>query len=268
MRKHLLLIAVVAGSQGVGQAHAEGKGKSRQVRYVGIHPLAKAAGKGMCHIEAPHVHVHEPDSKIQYRDHRGRHYFVGDPVAYGWDGERSSYHGHHPVHVHAVVGDPEPHEEFCYLNGPHFHAFAPPPAVSADFKLDGGVYFYVGTPPEVYVQARPELIKVNAVYEPIVYDRPVVTVQPPAMWIGARFAVGAPAAGHVDMVAPAAMVHADVHIPAPSLRVEVGLPSVNIGIGGGVIVDGHHHTKVKHRDHRDKDHRDHRRGKGRKHGDD
>src|SRR6266436_6318484 len=78
-------------------------GSTKQVRYVGIHPLPRSEGGGICYIEGPHVHMFDAD-KVQYRDHRGANYFVGDPVAYGYDGTRYAYKGHHPIHVSAVVG--------------------------------------------------------------------------------------------------------------------------------------------------------------------
>ena len=218
----------------------------KQVRYIGIHPIPKAEGGGFCNIEGPHVHVFGAN-KLEYRDHRGHNHFVGDPVAYGYDGPRHAYKGHHPIEVHAVVGTPEPDVEFCYLHGPHYHYFTPPEG--PDFRLAGEAYFYVGTPPPVYVEARPAMIEINAVYKPIVYARPVIEVDAPVGWIGlhATYGVGMGIVAPV-VVAPRAHVHTpgvvvDVHVPAPTLRVDVG-----IGIGGGVHVGGgHHHGHHKHK---------------------
>jgi len=222
----------------------------RQVRYVGIHPLPRSEGGGICYIEAPHVHVFDAD-KVQYRDHRGGNYFVGDPVAYGYDGERFAYKGHHPIHVAAVVGDDDPDDVYCYINGPHFHYFAPPEG--PEFKLVGGAYFYVAEPPRAYVEARPAMMRINTVYQPLVYERPVVTVDAPVGWIGARaefvapVAVVAPAAGVV--VAPAAGVvvapgvHVEAHIPVPSVHIGVGVAAPAV-IVPGVIVE--ERVKIKH----------------------
>ncbi len=44
-------------------------GKGKQVRSVGIHPVPKAEGGGVCHIEGPHVHVFAAN-KLEYRDRR------------------------------------------------------------------------------------------------------------------------------------------------------------------------------------------------------
>jgi hypothetical protein len=212
----------------------------KQVRYIGIHPLPKAEGGGICYIEGPHVHIFEAD-KVQYRDHRGQNYFVGDPVAYGYDGERYTYKGHHPIHVAAVVGDDDPDDVYCYITGPHYHYFAPPEG--PEFKLTGGAYFYVAEPPRAYVEARPAMMKINAVYQPLVYERPVVTIDAPVGWIGARaeFAppvVIAPAPPAAVIVAPSAGVRIDAHIPMPSLHVDVGIgaPAVIIHERPAVIV--------------------------------
>lgn len=209
----------------------------RQVRYVGIHPLPKSEGGGICYIEGPHVHMFEAD-KIQYRDHRGANYFVGDPVAYGYDGPRYAYKGNHPIHVAAVVGDDDPADVYCYINGPHFHYFAPPEG--PDFRLAGDAYFYVGDPPRAYVEARPAMMRINAVYQPLVYTRPVITVDAPVGWIGARaefvtpgVVVAAPAAA---IVAPGISVEA--HVPMPSLHVDIGIgaPAVIVHDRPAVIV--------------------------------
>jgi hypothetical protein len=183
-------------------------------RFVGIHPIPKSAGGGFCHIEGPHVHVYVGD-KLQFRMHDGAFVFVGDPVAYGYaDGPRYAYKGHHPVHVDRIAGG-TPAVEYCYIDGPHYHAFAPP---DGELVLAGGAYFYTGAPPHAYVDARPTMIGINTIYTPIVYARPVVTVVAPAGWIGAR----------IDVVAP---------------RV------VTYDIAPIVVVDHHHHEHEHHHHH-------------------
>lgn len=256
MTPHMLRVALLASAAlALLPARSEAS-RTKQVRYGGIHSVPKGRGGGLCHIEAPHVHIYAPDIAVQYREHEGQQVFVGDPVAYGWDGDRHSYYGHHPIHVNVIVGDDTPDEEYCYLDGPHYHSFAPPPDVVADFKLEGGAYFYVGTPPPTYVEARPALIKINAVYEPIVYDRPVITVTPPTMWIGVRYAARAPRPAVVAPPPPprrggggAAVIGVDVHVPV----VEIRPPSVEIGVGIGVgvgVSGGHRHGHKKHKKHR------------------
>lgn len=255
-RTHILALAAALVLALVGTAHADKK----QHRYVGIHPVPKAQGGGVCHIQAPHVHAYAAiDAKVQFRDHDGWQHFVGDPVAYGWDGPKHAYHGHHPVPVHVAVDDDHEDIEYCYLDGSHYHAWAPPPGLS--LELRGGAYWYVGTFPQAYVEARPVYDPIDVVYKPIVYERPVVevSVAPPA-WYG--HVVVAPVVVESPRPRPRGHAHGhghvDVVVPAPALRVEVGVPSVHIGIGAGVVVD-HHHHHGKHKKH--KKHK--RRGRGR-----
>ena len=216
-----------------------GKKYGKQVRFAGIHPVPKGEGGGICHIQGPHVHIYAAN-KLEYRMHDDDYVFVGDPVAYGWDGPKYAYKGNHPIQVNAVVqGSPD--VEYCYLNGPHFHYFEPE---QPDFQLVGGAYFYVGEPPKAYVEARPQYVGINTYYEPIVYTRPVVEVAPPHGWIGAR----------VDIVGPAVVVGAPPPVvvvpPRPVVEVHVPQPTIEVGIGvhvgGGVLVGpGRGHGKFK-----------------------
>jgi hypothetical protein len=225
---------------------AAASANKKQVKYIGIHPIAKSHGGGFCHIEGPHVHIFGAD-KVQYRDHRGHKHFVGDPVAYGYDGPRYAYKGHHPIHVDAVVHTDEPDVEFCYLDAPHYHYFTPPEG--PEFEVVGETYFYIAEPPPVYIEARPAMVRINAMYRPLVYTRPVVTVEAPVGWIGARAELVTPVVverprGHV--VAPAIGIDARVHIPAPSLRVEFGIGAP------GVVVHEHRHRYKRHGKHKHK----------------
>jgi hypothetical protein len=265
MRNRIPMIALfaVAAAAALGPLSAEaGKGKGKQVKFVGEHPIPKGHGGGVCHIEAPHVHVYTPtDLKVQYREHDDHYYFVGDPVAYGWDGPRHTYYGHHPIDIDVVVGDDDGgdhHLEYCYLDGAHFHSYAPPPDLKFEVKADA--HWYVGDMPEAYVSARAELDPIDVVYEPIVYARPVVVVEtPPPMWVGVRYAVVAPV---VEIETPAVKVKgrghhhhdADVHLVGPSLSIEVGVPSVVVDthVHGGLYVEGghSHHGHYKHKKHK------------------
>jgi hypothetical protein len=234
--RNILLAALVATAAISLPADA---GKSKQVRYVGIHPVPRSEGGGFCYIEAPHVHIFAAN-KLEYRDHHGSNHFVGDPVAYGYDGPKHAYRGHHPIQVNVVVGDDDNDVEFCYLDGPHYHYFEAPEG--PEFKVVGDAYFYVGEPGPVYVEARPAMIKVNAIYTPLVYTRPEVNVEPPEGWIGVRFGVApvvvAPVAA-VEVRGPAVRIVApSVRVivpPPPSVRVDVG---IGIGFGGNVKVKG------------------------------
>jgi len=241
----------------------------RQVRFVGIHPIPRSEGGGMCNIEGPHVHIYAAN-KLEYRDHRGDAYFVGDPVAYNYEGPKYAYKGPHPIHVEAVVGG-DPDVEYCYIEGPHFHYFQPPEG--PDWKLSGDAYFYVGEPPQAFIEARPTFIGINAVYRPLVYTRPVVEVEPPEGWVGARVEFAPPVIvapvvidhrgrGHAEVVGGAAVgigVGVDVHVvvpPPPSVHIGIGV-SGGFGVGGGGSIGGGggggggggHHDNGKHRGH-------------------
>ena len=228
---------------------ASAKKYGKQVRYAGIHPVAKGEGGGICHIEFPHVHTY-PANKLEYRVVAENNVFVGDPVAYGWDGPKYAYKGHHPVQVNVVAGVGEPYTHYCYLSGPHYHYFEPPEG--PDFKVVGDAYFYVGTPAPLYLEARPAYIGINAVYTPLVYTRPVIEVEPPSAWIMVRpgFVVEAPAvvvdgprgrAGAAVVGGVGVSAGVSVHIPVPTL-------SVGVQVGGpAVIVRERGHGKFKHK---------------------
>ncbi len=219
---------------------------------MGVHPIPKSEGGGMCYIEGPHVHIYAAN-KLEYRDHDGDHYFVGDPVAYGWDGPKYAYKGPHPIHVDAVVGG-DPDEEYCYIQGPHYHYYQPV-ANDPQFQVVGGAYFYVGTPPQPMIEARPQYVGINAYYEPLVYTRPVVEVEAPVGWVGARaefvgpgvvvgapgVVVGAPGAvvvgRHGAVVAPGVAVEGGIGVVVPTPSVHVGV-DVGVGIGGVGVVGG------------------------------
>src|SRR3954469_17263251 len=181
MKLQWILIALASVVLFSSTPASAGHKYGRQVRFAGIHPIPKGEGGGICHIEGPHVHIYAAN-KLEYRVHDDDNVFVGDPVAYGWDGPKYAYKGNHPIQVNAVVGG-DPDVVYCYLNGPHYHYFEPE---GPDFKMAGNTYFYVGTPAPVYIDARPQYVGINATYEPLVYTRPVVEVAPPQGWIGAR----------------------------------------------------------------------------------
>jgi hypothetical protein len=223
-RAALLAAALVAFWP--AQASAE------QIRYSGTHPIPEAVDGEFCYIEFPHVHVYKPKhAATLYRVENDHYHFVGDPVAHGYDGPKYSYYGHHPVvidpDVHIHVG--EPVTEYCYLDGPHFHGYEPPPGLT--FELKGGAHWYIGKYPKPYYNNRKRYARVNAVYTPVVYERPVVEVDaPPVGYVGPV----------VEVVTPAVEVH------APSVEVHVPVPTIDIHVGGpGVIVGGHRHHKHK-----------------------
>ena len=144
--RHLLIAGLVTTAGLTAQADPA---RADQVSYVGMHPIH--AGGGFCYIEAPHVHVYAPSAKakVMYRASAEGQYFVGDPVAFQYDGPSYSYYGHHPVDVDVVADvEIEAGHDFCYLDGPHYHYFAP--EANVDFELKGDAYWYVGVYPPEY----------------------------------------------------------------------------------------------------------------------
>jgi hypothetical protein len=243
MKLRWILIALACAATMATPAVA-GQKYGKQVRYAGVHPIPKGEGGGMCHIEGPHVHIFAAN-KLEYRLHDDAYVFVGDPVAYGWDGPKYAYKGNHPVHVDAVVGGP-PEVEYCYINGPHYHYWE---AEGPEYKMAGGAYFWVGTPPPAYIDARPQYVAINATYEPIRYTRPVIEVAPPVGWVNVE--IGGPAVV-VDsrppppvVVAPRVRAGLEVSIPVPTIE-------VGVHVGGRVapapvIIHERGHGKFKHK---------------------
>lgn len=243
------MLVVLAGSPAAFADHKWGK----QVRFSGIHPIPKSEGGGICYIEGPHVHIYSAN-KLEYRTHGDDHVFVGDPVAYGYDGPKYAYKGPHPIHVEAVVGG-DPDVEYCYIEGPHYHYFEPPDG--DDFKMAGNAYFYVGTPPPVMLEARPQYVGINAYYRPFVYTRPVVEVEAPVGWIGVNAAFVTPAVVEApvvvdhreEVIAPGVGIEAGVHVAVPMPSIAVG---VGVNVGGPVVVHDRpviieqHHDNGRH----------------------
>lgn len=207
---------------------------AERIKYSGIHPIPDAVDGEFCHIEFPHVHVYEPEKvKVLYRVDDGHHHFVGDPVAFGYEGDRHAYYGHHPVVVDASVHIDvvEPATEYCYINGPHYHSYEPPPGLT--FESKGDAYWYIGPFPRPYHKRRKQLARINVVYEPIEYERPVVVVEaPPAGYRGPVIEVRGPAV--------------EIEVPRPGATLEVTVPSLDVHVGvPGVVVEHRRHKRHK-----------------------
>lgn len=259
------IVLVVAMGLVAGSALADHR-FGRQVRFAGAHPIPKSEGGGMCYIEGPHVHIYAAN-KLEYRVHGDDHVFVGDPVAYNWDGPRYAYKGPHPIHVNVMYGDDgDDGVEYCYIQGPHYHYFAPPP--NDDFKMVGNAYFYVGTPSPVFVEQRPTYVGINAYYDPLVvsgvYARPVVEVEAPVGWIGMRadWGVAPVVVDHrraVVVGAPGAVIEGGVGVvvPTPSVHfgVQIGGPAVIVHDRPSTVIIEHDHDR-----HVDEGHHGHGRG--------
>ncbi len=215
------------------------KGKGR---FVGPHPLAGRANAGYCYIDVPHSHNYQPDHPNLYQQVGDGYVFTGDPVPFGYEGQKTVFYGHHPVPAPATA---EPvavaNPTFCFLKGPHYHDYPQP--TGPGYKVKDEVVFYVGPIPPPVAAVRPQLEQATEVeYRPFVALRPKVTVVPPPEWPGviwvappAPVVVAAPAAPVV--VAPAAptVVVAPV---APPVVVAPVAPAVIVA-PAPVLIRGH-----------------------------
>jgi len=163
-----------------------------------------------------------------YRENNGQFYFVGDPAPFNYDGPSYSYYGAHPVaEAEVQLG----HPVYCYIKGPHYHWYQPPP--QAQFQLSGGAYWYVGNFPPAYYNDRPRYATINEAYAPMPYARPVVDVQVAPPSVRAEIAIGGPGwrAGAV-VGGPPAPVYAAPPAPGPAVQIGVG-----INLGGPAVVE-------------------------------
>lgn len=214
---------------------------AKQIAYTGVHPIPPADSGGFCNIEGPHVHLYLPDhADVLYRMVGGAYLFVGDPAPFGYDGPRHAYYGRHPIPVDELVGGNHREHDgelFCYLDGPHYHIYVPPPALK--FVLRGDAYWYVGDWPRSYRVDAPRYQKINAIYAPLLYARPVVTASAPVGYHVPIIEVEVPRPAPVIVRRPA---------PVPVPVIEVRVP--------WVIVEGDddiRYHRRRHRHHHDDD---------------
>ncbi|MFW6067675.1 MAG: hypothetical protein ACOC97_04995, partial [Myxococcota bacterium] len=121
-RAVLVLVVLFVGPAGPARAEAR--------PYRGPHPVDDRGG---WHFEQD-VHVHDtlPLGSEPFGEVEGVLVFLGDPLAYGYDGAVWAYDGIHPI----PLGD-----AYCGLRDVHRHPFPP----EGDFRRDDGdTYRYVG----------------------------------------------------------------------------------------------------------------------------
>jgi hypothetical protein len=241
--QRIMRITVLALACTVAMAVTARAAEAKHYRFVGEHPIP---GGGFCHILAPHVHIYAPAKvDVLYRQHDGWNYFVGDPVAFGYEGPKYAYQGAHPINVDVAIGEVDvdgDEIEYCYIKGPHYHIVAPP--AEAQFALRGDVYWYVGAYPPEFEAERPRYARINAVYEPMVYTRPVVLVGPPPGWHDVFVEVDTPG---VIVAGPHghAVVEGGVGVAA-GVEVQVPVPTVQFGVSvGAAPVVVHDHSTVR-----------------------
>jgi hypothetical protein len=201
---------------------------AKVVEYVSQHPVPHKFGGGFCYIEVPHVHNYGPADPRMYRENNGQYYFVGDPAPFDYDGPRYTYYGGHPIPEAEIRFG---HPAYCYIQGPHYHWYQPPP--QAQFQLSGGAYWYVGDYPPAYYDERPRYATINEAYAPMPYARPVVDVQVAPVGFRGEISIGGPGwrAGAV-VGGPPAPVYASP--PGPAVQVGVG---INLGGGPSGVVE-------------------------------
>lgn len=216
--------------------------QARTVEYLSQHPVPHKFGGGFCTIEVPHVHNYSPDDPRMYRESNGQFYFVGDPAPFDYEGPRYSYYGAHPV-VEAQIHFEHP--IYCYIKGPHFHWYQPPP--QAHFELSGGAYWYVGGFPPSYYDERPRYAVINEAYAPMPYARPVVDVRVAPPMVRAEISLGGPGWRASALVGgPPSPVYIPPPLPGPPIQIGVG---INLG-GPSAVFERHEIIEERgHRDH-------------------
>lgn len=250
MQRILATAALLLGALGVGTVLAVPPPQAGQAapphgkgRFVGPHPLAGRANAGYCYIDVPHSHNYTPDRPNLYQQVGDGYVFTGDPVPFGYEGQKTVFYGHHPVPAPA---SPEPvavaNPTFCFLKGPHYHDYPQPNGPG--YKVKDDVVFYVGPIPPPVAAVRPQLEQATEVeYRPFVALRPKVTVAPPpewpgVVWVAPPVVVAAPAPVVVAPAAPVVVAPAAPVVVAPVAPVVVAPAPVIIG-PAPVIIRGH-----------------------------
>jgi hypothetical protein len=238
MRKLCTIIAGVAAWLAFSTA-----AYAKIAEYISPHPVPHKYGGGFCNIDVAHVHNYDPDDQRMYREIGGKHYFVGDPTPFQYDGPRHTYYGAHPVVDAEVQFD---HPIYCYMKGPHYHWYEPP--AQAHFEMRGGAYWYVGAFPRAYYDERPRFAVVNEVYAPLPYVRPMVDIHVAPPMVAAQISIGGPGWGAAAVVGGPAIPLLVPPVPIVPVPVGVGVVGgVNMGIGGPAIIDGrYHHDRGRH----------------------
>lgn len=153
-------------------------------RFLGAHPLVGSPATGYCYIDVPHVHDYVPDRPAVFKEVGDEYVFTGDPVPFGYEGDKTVFYGHHPVPVPIEVTATAAPPTFCFIKGPHYHDYSQPEAPG--FKQKDSAVFYVGPIPPEVAQERPQAERaVEAEYQPYVALRPQIKVTPPPEWQGA-----------------------------------------------------------------------------------
>lgn len=190
-RVHNCMVALVATAT-IGSAEARGphgahgprgpRGIRREVArghtaFRGWHPLPERGG--FCYLDGTHGHGFAARPAALYQPVGGAAVFVGDPTPFGYEGQRFTFYGHHPLTAEGAA------PLWCDLDGPHYHFVEPPR--SANFRVVDGVAYYVGAPDARRAATeREHAAGLSAIYAPYAALRPRVVAPPPPEWHGAR----------------------------------------------------------------------------------
>jgi hypothetical protein len=137
-RSALLVISCLAALLTPTAASAN---SNESVSYAGQHPSPAEHGGVWCNDAKKHTHSYVPDDYYLYSEHNGSLYFIGDPDDFGYTGALYHYWDHHridlvsPGGLAVTIG-------FCYIPGPHTHAFAPGSDVYFHQYAYNSVYYY------------------------------------------------------------------------------------------------------------------------------
>ena len=232
----LLLLSAAAPSAASPPGGLPPGQAKKLARFLGAHPLA-APRSGYCYIDTPHTHDYAPDHPVLYQEAGDGYVFTGDPVPFGYDGDKTVYYGHHPVPTSVELG-PGGQPVFCFIKGPHYHGYRPPEPDG--YKTRDNVVFYVGPVPPEVARMRPQQERLLEVeYRPYLAQRPQVVVTPPPEWQGAVWV--APPEPTVVVAPPPSVVVAPptptvvVAPPTPTVVVAPPTPTVVIGAPPPVI---------------------------------
>jgi hypothetical protein len=225
-------ITIIAGAMGL-LMFSWARGGADIIHYIGPHPIDPQVHEGMCYIEGAHFHNYAPYKPLLYIKVDAGWTFVGDPVEFEKATPKFAYYGHHPIFWANEMENEEaiPEGHYCFISGPHYHWYAPPPRWK--FKAKGGAYWYVGTPPGWYHKRKMKAHHLDHYYSTVYVEHPVITVEPPEGFIG--IVVGP---GHAH---GRAVFHGGVEVAPPRIDVHIPAPSFGIVVGGG--------ARVHHQDH-------------------
>jgi hypothetical protein len=111
--------------------------------YRGPHPIDLDGNWDFA--EELHVHDDLPVGTEPFAEVDGALVFLGDPIAYGWEGAVYTFRGAHPIPASMGRG-------YCAMTGEHQHTFAPE---GAHRRESAGAYVYTGAMRGGYAMVRP-----------------------------------------------------------------------------------------------------------------